>query len=78
MKFFDETFREIFLSQIVLLIGGLIAGTILAVYTDNLLLIPVCLSSSQDFWKCAEPKRLSRSKNQLRNLFRFHKSLRKK
>ncbi len=40
MKFFDETFREIFLSQIVLLIGGLIAGTILAVYTDNLLLIP--------------------------------------
>ncbi len=37
---FDKNFNEIFFSQIVSIIGGLIAGTILAVYTDRLLLLP--------------------------------------
>jgi len=40
MDIFDSNFREIFSSQIVSIVGGLIAGTILAVYTDKLLLIP--------------------------------------
>ncbi|MDP2908287.1 MAG: magnesium transporter [Nanoarchaeota archaeon] len=40
MSVFDKSFKEIFLSQIVSIIGGLIAGTILALYTDKLLLIP--------------------------------------
>lgn len=40
MSIFDKSFKEIFLSQIVSIIGGLIAGTILALYTDKLLLIP--------------------------------------
>ncbi len=40
MDIFDSNFREIFSSQIVSVVGGLIAGTILAVYTDKLLLIP--------------------------------------
>lgn len=33
-------FKEIFFSQLVSIFGGLITGTILAVYTDKLLLIP--------------------------------------
>ena len=40
MKIFDKNFREIFSSQLISIIGGLIAGTILAVYTDKILLIP--------------------------------------
>ncbi len=40
MKIFDSVFKEILSSQVVSLIGGLIAGTILAIYTDKLLLIP--------------------------------------
>src|SRR3989338_6868860 len=40
MSLFDKEFNEILSGQIVSLIGGLIAGTLLAVYTDNLLLIP--------------------------------------
>ena len=40
MAFFDKNFREIFSSQIVSMIGGLTAGTLLAVYTDKILLIP--------------------------------------
>jgi mgtE-like transporter len=40
MAFLDRDFREIFLSQMVSITGGLIAGTALAIYTDKLLLIP--------------------------------------
>lgn len=40
MKIFDSVFKEILSSQVISLIGGLIAGTILAIYTDKLLLIP--------------------------------------
>ncbi len=40
MAVFDEKFKEIFSAQIVSLIGGLIAGTLLAIYTEKLLLIP--------------------------------------
>jgi mgtE-like transporter len=40
MNIFDNNFKEIFPSQIVSMIGGLIAGTILAVYTNKTLLIP--------------------------------------
>ncbi len=40
MNIFDKNFKEIFLSQIVSIIGGLIAGTILAVYTNKLLILP--------------------------------------
>lgn len=40
MKIFDNVFKEILSSEIVSLIGGLIAGTIIAVYTNKLLLIP--------------------------------------
>jgi len=35
-----EEFKEIFSSQLVSVFGGLLTGTILAVYTDKLLLIP--------------------------------------
>ncbi|MBU0930123.1 MAG: magnesium transporter, partial [Nanoarchaeota archaeon] len=40
MKRFHDGFREIFGSQLVSIIGGLIAGTLLAVYTNKILLIP--------------------------------------
>lgn len=40
MRIFDRNFRDIFLSQIVSIFGGLIAGTLLAIYTDKILLIP--------------------------------------
>lgn len=40
MCFFNKGFKEIFSTQIVSVLGGLIAGTILAVYTDKILLIP--------------------------------------
>jgi len=40
MAFFDKSFREIFLSQVVSISGGLIVGTVLAVYIDKILLIP--------------------------------------
>src|SRR3989338_4204866 len=40
MQVFDKNFKEILTSQIVSIIGGLIAGTILALYTNNLLLLP--------------------------------------
>jgi len=40
MAIFDKDFREIFSSQVVSILGGLIAGTILAVYTNQILLIP--------------------------------------
>ncbi|MEK6921530.1 MAG: magnesium transporter [Nanoarchaeota archaeon] len=42
-KIFDENFKEIFCSQIISIIGGLIAGSALALYTDQLLLIPSML-----------------------------------
>lgn len=37
---FDISFKEIMLSQAVSVLGGLVAGTILAIYTDKILLIP--------------------------------------
>ena len=37
---FDRNFKEILSSQVVSIIGGLIAGIFLAMYTDKLLLIP--------------------------------------
>mgnify|MGYP001561689637 CR=1 FL=1 len=40
MKIFDSTFKEIFSSQIISLVGGVITGTIIAFYTDKLLLLP--------------------------------------
>jgi mgtE-like transporter len=40
MNIFDNTFKEIFSSQIVSVTGGILAGTILAFYTDKILLIP--------------------------------------
>ncbi len=38
--FFDRNFKDLFFSEIVSLLGGLIAGTVLAIYTDQILLIP--------------------------------------
>ncbi len=40
MAFFDKNFKEILASQIVSVFGGLAAGTLLALYTGNLLLLP--------------------------------------
>jgi mgtE-like transporter len=40
MKIFDDTFREILIFQFISVICGLVAGTLLAVYTDKTLLIP--------------------------------------
>lgn len=40
MKIFDRGFREIISSEVVSIIGGLIAGTSLAVLTDKILLLP--------------------------------------
>ncbi len=39
-EIFDRDFEEILGSQIVSVIGGLIAGTLLGIYTHNILLIP--------------------------------------
>lgn len=40
MYLFDKDFKEIFFSQIISVIGGLIAGTVLAIYSNKLLIIP--------------------------------------
>ena len=40
MQIFDKTFKEIISAQTIPLIGGLLAGTILAFFTDQLILIP--------------------------------------
>ncbi len=40
LHIYDHNFKEIFWSQLVSILGGLLAGTVLAVYTDQLLLIP--------------------------------------
>ncbi|MEK6952989.1 MAG: magnesium transporter [Nanoarchaeota archaeon] len=40
MGVFNKRFEEIFSAQLVSIIGGLIAGTILAVYKNHILLIP--------------------------------------
>lgn len=40
MGIFDRKFREILSFQIVSIFGGLIAGTLLAVYTNNLFILP--------------------------------------
>jgi len=40
MDVFDNNFKEIFISQIVSITGGLFAGVLLAVFTDQILLIP--------------------------------------
>ncbi|MBS3095516.1 magnesium transporter [Candidatus Woesearchaeota archaeon] len=40
MHLIDKNFREILSTQLVSVAGGIIAGSVLAVYTENLLLIP--------------------------------------
>jgi len=40
MNIFDKKFKEILSSQMVSIAGGLIAGTLLAIYTDKLFIIP--------------------------------------
>ncbi|MBN2421185.1 magnesium transporter [Candidatus Woesearchaeota archaeon] len=40
MNIFDKNFKEIFSTQLVSIIGGLIAGTLLAIYTDKIFIIP--------------------------------------
>lgn len=40
MSLFDGKFREITVSQLVSILGGLIVGIILTIYTDKLLLLP--------------------------------------
>ena len=40
MQIFDANFKEMFSSQLVSIFGGLIAGTVLALYTNQVLLIP--------------------------------------
>jgi len=43
LRIYDSNFKEIFLSQIVSLFGGVIAGSALALYTNKLLIIPSML-----------------------------------
>ena len=40
MRVIDRNFKEILSSELISIVGGLIAGTILAVYTEKILLIP--------------------------------------
>lgn len=40
MSFFDQEFKEIFSAELISIIGGLIVGITLAIYTNKLLLIP--------------------------------------
>lgn len=40
MNLFDKDFKEMFWAQIASTVGGLLAGFLLAVYTDKLLLLP--------------------------------------
>lgn len=40
MAVFDKNFRDILQSQFISIIGGLIAGAFLAIYTEKLLLVP--------------------------------------
>lgn len=40
MDIFDKNFKEILSSQIILLLCGLLAGTLLAIYKENVLLVP--------------------------------------
>ena len=40
MKLINRSFKEIFFTQLFSIFGGIFAGTLLAVYTDNILLIP--------------------------------------
>ena len=40
MGLFDKNFREIFSAQIFAIIGGIIAGVVLAIYMDKIFLIP--------------------------------------
>ncbi len=40
MSFFDKEFKEIFTSEVISILGGLLVGVFLAIYTDKLLLIP--------------------------------------
>lgn len=40
VRIFDINFKEILSSQLISVIGGLIAGTFLAIYTNKILLIP--------------------------------------
>lgn len=43
MAIFDKTFKEIFISQIISIFGGLIVGTTLVIYTDKIFIIPSML-----------------------------------
>lgn len=43
MSVFDKNFKEIFSFQIISIAGGLIAGIILAIFTDKLFVIPAIL-----------------------------------
>jgi len=43
MAFFDNDFKEIFSAQLSSIFGGLIAGTLLAFFTNQLLLVPAML-----------------------------------
>ena len=40
MSFFDKEFKEIFSAELISIVGGLLAGIALVLYTDKLLLIP--------------------------------------
>jgi mgtE-like transporter len=40
MGLFDKDFEEILTAQIISIIGGILVGTLLAIYTDNILIIP--------------------------------------
>ncbi len=40
MRIFDRNFEEILSSQVLSVTGGLVAGTLLAIYTDKLFLVP--------------------------------------
>ncbi|MEM5804665.1 MAG: magnesium transporter [Candidatus Aenigmatarchaeota archaeon] len=40
MGIFDKNFRDIFSAQFISITGGLLAGTVLAVYTDRMFMLP--------------------------------------
>lgn len=40
MGLFDKNFHEMFSAEIISVLGGLLAGTVLAIYTNKLLLLP--------------------------------------
>jgi len=48
-RIYDKNFKEILSSQVVSIMGGIIAGLILAVYTDKILIIPGMLIALPPF-----------------------------